>query len=93
MARLAAAESRLTLLDHRRTAEAKRCVNAKIDSLKLQIAKLDALSPLAVLIRGYSITQAVDGRVLRDPSETKPGDRLVIRLEKGKLDAEVIAAE
>ena len=93
MARLAAAESRLTLLDHRRKAEAKRCVNAKIDALKLQIAKLDALSPLAVLIRGYSITQAVDGRVLRDPSETKPGDRLVIRLEKGKLDAEVIAAE
>lgn len=53
-------------------------------------AKLDAMSPLKVLNRGFSITEDSNGRILRDPSEVKKGDRLKILLEKGKLDAEVV---
>ena len=59
----------------------------------MNIAKLDALSPLAVLTRGYSITQGGDGKVLRDAAEVKPGDKLKIRLERGKLNAEVLSVE
>ncbi len=65
----------------------------RTEQMNLQVAKLDALSPLAVLTRGYSITQAADGRILRDAETTKPGDKLKIRLERGKLDAQVLASE
>ena len=57
------------------------------------MAKLDALSPLAVLTRGYSITQSEDGRILRDAANAKKGDKLKIRLERGKLNAEVLSSE
>lgn len=92
-ARVAAGDSLAVMLEQRQEAAFAKLLKAKEESLKLQMAKLDALSPLAVLTRGFSITQTADGRILRDPADTKPGDRLKIRLEKGKLDAEVIAAE
>ena len=57
------------------------------------MATLDALSPLAVLTRGYSITQTVEGKVLRDPALVKPGDKLNIQLERGKLNAEVLSTD
>ena len=38
------------------------------ETLNVKMAKLDALSPLAVLTRGYSITQTEDGSILRDAS-------------------------
>lgn len=92
-ARLAAGDSKLAMYDHRQAAAVERLLKAREESLKLKMAELNALSPLAVLTRGFSITQTADGRILRDPADTKPGDKLKIRLEKGKLDAEVIAAE
>lgn len=52
-------------------------------------SQLRALGPLAVLERGYSITQAADGRVVRDPSHVKPGDRLTTRVAKGRIDSVV----
>ena len=63
------------------------------EALNVQMAKLNTLSPLAVLTRGYSITHAPDGTVLRDASQAKTGDKLKIQLENGKLDAEVLPAE
>ena len=92
-ANAAAARSRLEMLDQRRTTAVQRSLTARNEHLKVQMAKLDALSPLGVLTRGYSITQAEDGRVLRDAAEAKPGDKLKIRLERGKLNAEVLSSE
>ena len=79
-------------IDQRRIAAVETCLRRKAESLNLRMAKLDAMSPLAVLTRGYSITQTADGTVLRDPSDVRPGDKLKIRLERGKLDAEVLAS-
>ncbi|MBX7055305.1 MAG: exodeoxyribonuclease VII large subunit [Pyrinomonadaceae bacterium] len=90
---IAASANDLALLDHRRTAAVTQLIDRRKDALALQAAKLNALSPLSVLVRGYSITQTADGHVLRDPAKVKPGDRLAIRLEKGQLDAEVISSE
>jgi len=70
-----------------------RSMKAREARLAQDMAKLNALSPLAVLTRGYSITQAADGSVVRDAGRVKAGDKLKIRLERGKLDAEVLAAE
>ena len=52
-------------------------------------AALDALSPLAVLERGYAIAEAKDGRLLRDASSVSPGDQIGVRLAKGRLAARV----
>jgi exodeoxyribonuclease VII large subunit len=49
-------------------------------------AKLDALSPLAVLARGYSITQLAEGgRVVRAPRDVTPGSLLTTRLAEGTI--------
>lgn len=89
----AAAHSLIELLDQRRATAMDRGIKTKAENLKVQMAKLNALSPLGVLTRGYSITQTEDGRVLRDAANTKPGDKLKIRLERGKLNAEVLSSE
>lgn len=49
-------------------------------------ARLDNLSPLATLARGYSICTARDsGQVLSDSSEVNTGDKLAVRLYQGLL--------
>lgn len=52
----------------------------------LLAAKLDALSPLAVLGRGYSVCRLLpDGRVLRKATDVAPGDRVNVMLYQGEL--------
>jgi exodeoxyribonuclease VII large subunit len=51
-------------------------------------ARLQALSPLATLGRGYAIVRA-DGRALRDAATVAPGDPLEIELASGGLGARV----
>jgi exodeoxyribonuclease VII large subunit len=47
---------------------------------------LDALSPLAILTRGYSVIQAVpSGRVVRRGSDVEVGELLHARLSEGRL--------
>lgn len=58
--------------------------------------RLDALSPLAVLARGYAIARTAEGEVVRDAAAVLPGDRLAVKLHKGSLQClveEVIAGE
>ncbi len=57
------------------------------------MAKLDALSPLSVLNRGFSITEKENGEIVRNSKQTQTGDKLNIRLANGKLSAEVLASE
>ncbi len=49
-------------------------------------AKLDALSPLKVLGRGYSIALDSEGRAVKEAGQLRPGDRLSLRLAKGEAD-------
>jgi exodeoxyribonuclease VII large subunit len=63
---------------------------AKRQQLQRLESQLRALGPLAVLDRGYSITQTADGKVVRDPAQVKPGDRLKTRVAKGGVESEVI---
>ncbi|MEI8256024.1 MAG: exodeoxyribonuclease VII large subunit [Deltaproteobacteria bacterium] len=59
-------------------------------ALGTQAARLDALSPLAILARGYSIALA-GGRVLIDATQVDLGDTVRVRLHRGEIDAEVSA--
>lgn len=46
-------------------------------------AKLDALSPLKVLGRGYSIALDAEGRAVREAGQLKAGDKLDLRFSRG----------
>jgi exodeoxyribonuclease VII large subunit len=61
--------------------------------LGLAAASLDALSPLAVLQRGFSIAQKEDGSLLRDAKSVAIGDRIRIRLANGRISADVAETE
>ena len=52
-------------------------------------AKLDAMSPLKVLTRGYSIVHQQDGSILRSVSQTEPGREIQVKLTDGSLNAVV----
>ncbi len=50
---------------------------------------LDALSPLTVLARGYAIATRADGRAVRAASDVAPGERLSVRVARGRISAQV----
>ncbi len=52
-------------------------------------AKLDAMSPLKVLSRGYAIAQTEEGRILRSRNDASPGQRLRLQLADGDLNCRV----
>ncbi len=53
-------------------------------------ARIDGLSPLAVLGRGYAVTwDASRTRIIRDASTLAKGDRVNVTLEKGAFEATV----
>ena len=59
------------------------------ERLGLAAASLDALSPLAVLHRGYAIAQDANGKLLRDAGDVTVGDLVDVTLSKGKLRTKV----
>lgn len=52
-------------------------------------ASLEAMSPLKVLSRGFSVATDRQGRVLRSAADLAPGDRIHIRMEHGGADCRV----
>lgn len=62
--------------------------------LALSAAKLDALSPLKTLSRGYSITYAPDGTsIVKGVADAHAGDRISVRVQDGSLDCTVDAVK
>lgn len=65
-------------------------IQDKRQKFELGISKLEALNPLAILHRGYSITEKLPERkILRDVRHLKIGDRLNTRLRKGSFSSVV----
>ena len=63
-----------------------RLRRARVDGLA---SRLQALSPLAVLQRGYAVVRGPDGRILQSVQQVKPGDAIAARLKDGELSAQV----
>ncbi len=84
---------RLALLRQKKISAMKNMSDAKSEKLKISMASLDALSPLSVLKRGYSILKNEKGEILHDINRVNIKDRLKIRLANGKLEAEVLRKE
>ena len=56
-------------------------------------SKLDALSPLKVLSRGYSIAEKPDGGVIRSVNDTKQGERIKLLVSDGEINCTVADTE
>lgn len=67
--------------------------NAARDRLEGLMGRLEAVSPAAVLRRGYSIVEDERGRAIRSARDVRPHDRVNIRLHRGKLHCEVLEIE
>jgi exodeoxyribonuclease VII large subunit len=87
--RLALARRRLEAASQSLSRLALSAIAARSTQLDRASARLDALSPLAVLNRGYSLVYTADGRLLRDAAEARPGQTIRVRLAEGSLTAEV----
>ena len=81
----------LDFLSHRLQNGFEKTVSQKQEQFVQAAAKLDSLSPLQILLRGYSIVQH-NGKIVRDAGVLQTGDRVQIRFATGQKDA-VIADE
>lgn len=63
------------------------------DSLAALSARLEALSPLNVLARGYAVTRDSRGQVVQDASSVTEGQELRILLRRGSIQARVVGVE
>ncbi len=79
----------LQLLQNRLVAAENQCINRNNQRYIALTAKLDAMSPLKVLTRGYAMAQTPDGEVIRSVSQVHPGDTINVSFSDGKLAATV----
>lgn len=68
-------------------------IQASQQDLRRLGEQLKALSPLAVLGRGYSITRDGKGRVVRSVASVARGDRLETRVEDGMIQSDVTGTQ
>ncbi len=86
-------KTRLAVLRQKQIAAIDDVVEAKNSQLKIGMASLDALSPLAVLRRGFSIVETEADEILRDATDVKANEDVKIRLARGKIKAKVLLVE
>lgn len=88
-ARIASNDRRLSLIEQRTGKAAAELISSRLSKLENAMVRLDALSPLAVLTRGYSIAQNESGEIVRNVHQTDVGERIKVRVANGRLSAEV----
>ena len=83
-------EKSLELLKNRLIAAQNQSITRKNQRYIAAVSKLDAMSPLKVLTRGYSMAQTEAGEVLRSVRQVELGERVSVLLSDGKLSATVM---
>lgn len=87
--RIHRAQNRVQLLEYRLAQLMSARLSATRERFGNAMTHLDAVSPLATLARGYSVTTASDGNVLKQAKQVKAGDMLTTRLADGWVESEV----
>lgn len=80
----------MEFLKNRLAAAQNQSVAQKRQRYIAAVSKLDAMSPLKVLTRGYSVTQTESGEIVRSAGQVKAGDRVRIRVSDGSMTAEIL---
>src|SRR5882762_2734541 len=87
--RVAEARAQFGLLCAERNAAMDLRIQEARRRLAVSAASLDALSPLAVLQRGFALAQDDSGRLITDAAAVSVGDRVRLRLAHGQLQCRV----
>jgi exodeoxyribonuclease VII large subunit len=87
--RIERARERVELLAARLAAAERLRVKTCVQKVEGVAAALRAVSPQAVLERGYSITRLKDGTIVRAASQVKTGDVLKTRVAEGEVQSVV----
>ena len=87
---LARSEHQLVQLHGRLTQAMQQQLSISRNTLSLQASRLDSVSPLSVLARGYSITKNEHGHVVKSVADIKSGELLITELADGQLKSNVI---
>ena len=90
--RLERARAELARYDQRLATRLREALGKRRREFGVAVGKLEAMSPLGVLERGYSLTRTADGAVVTDAAQVAPGDRVQVRLSRGELDCVVQSA-
>jgi exodeoxyribonuclease VII large subunit len=90
---LAGARADLGPLNVRLENAARRRLARAESRLSDAATRLDGLSPLSILGRGYAIATRADGRALRSAEEVSVGDQIRVRLGRGRLLGRVLETE
>lgn len=89
--RVAAAQDQASQLQARLLRAAGATLDQARGRLRPRVAQLDALSPLAILARGYAVAWKLpDETLVRDSEALRPGDHIRVRLGRGAAEAEVV---
>jgi exodeoxyribonuclease VII large subunit len=91
--RVSAAKGRLVLARSTLRRAAVNRVERHRARLAQSAGKLDAISPLATLKRGYAIVSDAKGRVVATSKDLQAGDRIRARLSEGEIQARVESIE
>jgi len=89
-ARLSNYDTQFDLLDKQLRNAVQNQIASKKGQLITEMKRIDALSPLNVLGRGYSIVTDSAGKAVMDSGEVNAGDLLKIKLHKGEINAKAI---
>ena len=79
----------LNAVANRLASTQSRALHLRRQSFVSLTAKLDAMSPLKVLTRGYAMAQTAEGTLLRSVSQVKKGETITVSLNDGVVDATV----
>ena len=89
--RIHRAQSRIQQLEYRLAENIRARLSEQRERFGNTVTHLEAVSPLATLARGYSVTSAGDGKVLKKIKQVQAGDVVTTRLEDGWVESEVTA--
>ncbi len=84
---------RLSHITDRLDSSYSRVVSEKRTEFVKKISQLEALSPLSVLSRGYSVAFGDDEKLIKNVSDVKNGDKITICVSDGRISAEVCGVE
>lgn len=82
-------QSRIQQLEYRLAENIRARLGEQRERFGNMVTHLEAVSPLATLARGYSVTSASDGKVLKQTKQVREGDVLTTRLNDGWVESEV----
>lgn len=83
------AQTRIQQLEYRLAESLRAQLSVTRERFGKAVTHLEAVSPLSTLARGYSVTTASDGKVLKQAKQVKTGDTLTTRLADGWVESEV----